>query len=272
METEGRVAVVTGGASGIGAAVSRALAGRGAASVVVADRDRAGAERVAAEITAAGGVAEAVTLDVSVAAEVQALVQRVEQRHGRLDLFFANAGIMVGGGVETPDDEWNRIWAVNVMSHVYAARYALPGMLDRGEGYLVHTASAAGLLTQLGAAPYSVTKHAVVALAEWLHITYAGSGIRVSCLCPQAVRTNLVPGLAALPAPDEGSALSHAARDGVLEPEQVAETVLAGLADERFLILPHPEVSKYEQRRAADRDRWLAGMARLVAPPQGSSE
>ncbi len=260
--------MVTGGASGIGAALCRALAERGAAVVVVADRDGAGAERVAADISAGGVTVEAAALDVSVASEVQSLVADVERQHGRIDLFCANAGIMVAGGVETPDADWNRIWAVNVMSHVYAARYALPGMVARGEGYLVHTASAAGLLTQLGAAPYSVTKHAAVALAEWLRVTYAHTGVKVSCLCPQAVRTNLVPGLSDRPvAPAEPGGASQAARDGILEPEVVADAVLAAIAEERFLILPHPEVATYEQRRAADRDRWLAGMARLVPPP-----
>ena len=266
MDPQGKVAVVTGGASGIGAALSRALATR-EATVVVADRDGDGARAVAAAIGSAGGHAEAAALDVSVAGQVESLVRQTEDRHGRLDLYFSNAGIMVAGGAEVPDEDWNRIWAVNVMSHVYAARYALPGMVERGEGYLMLTASAAGLLTQLGAAPYSVTKHAAVALGEWLSITYARTGVKFSCLCPQAVRTNLVPGLATRSLPADAEVASHAARDGILEPDQVAETVLGAMAAERFLILPHPEVATYEQRRAADRDRWLAGMARLVPPP-----
>ncbi|MDA8380340.1 MAG: SDR family NAD(P)-dependent oxidoreductase [Actinomycetota bacterium] len=267
MHLDGKVAVVTGGASGIGAALCRALAAAGADTVIVADRDEKGAESVAAAIAATGCRVEPVHLDVSIADQVETMVRRVEAEHERIDIYFSNAGIMVAGGVEVPDEDWDRIWAVNLMSHVYAARYVLPHMVARSDGYLVFTASAAGLLTQLGAAPYSVTKHAVVALAEWLQITYARSGIRVSCVCPEAVRTNLVPELAARTPPAAGSAVSQAARDGILEPEHVAVSVMEALADERFLVLPHPEVATYEQRRTADRDRWLAGMARLLPPP-----
>jgi NAD(P)-dependent dehydrogenase (short-subunit alcohol dehydrogenase family) len=264
----GRVAVVTGAASGIGRASALALAAQGAAGVVVADLDGEGAAKVAAEIEAAGHRALAVTADMAREADAQALAAQAEAEFGRIDLFFSNAGIIVGGGVEVPDEAWQRIWAVNVHSHVYAARAVLPAMLARGDGYLIFTASAAGLLTQLGSAPYSVTKHALVALAEWLSITYGDQGIKVSCLCPQAVRTNLgatsraqVGGGTLRP---PGSA-SEAAVDGVLTSEQVAETVLAGIADERFLILPHPEVAVYERRRADDRERWLRGMRRFQA-------
>jgi NAD(P)-dependent dehydrogenase (short-subunit alcohol dehydrogenase family) len=191
----------------------------------------------------------------------------------------------VAGGVEVSDDAWSRIWAINVQSHVYAARAVLPAMLARGEGCLVITASAAGLLTQLGSAPYAVTKHAAVALAEWLAVTYGDQGIRVSCLCPQAVTTNLgatslreLAGIAvpagsagspprpgAVPARDAGSVSTQASVDGVLTADQVAVSVIDGLAAERFLILPHPEVATYERRRAEDRDRWLGGMRRLRA-------
>jgi NAD(P)-dependent dehydrogenase (short-subunit alcohol dehydrogenase family) len=267
-EVAGKVAVVTGGASGIGAALALALAEAGAAGVVVADLDGEGAAKVAAQIEAAGHRALAVTADLAREEQARDLVARAEDAFGPVDLFFSNAGIIVGGGVEVPDEAWQRIWAVNVHSHVYVARAVLPGMLARGGGYLVFTASAAGLLTQLGSAPYSVTKHALVALAEWLSITHGDAGIKVSALCPQAVRTNLgatsraqVGGGALRP---PGSA-SEAAVDGVLTAEQVADTVLAAVADERFLILPHPEVATYERRRADDRERWLRGMRRFQA-------
>src|SRR5262249_36157106 len=175
-----------------------------------------------------------------------------------------NAGIATGGGVDAPDADWQKIWDVNLMAHVYAARAVLPHMLSRGDGYLLQTASAAGLLSQPGDAPYSVTKHAAVALAEWLAITYGDQGIKVSCLCPMAVDTNMFRGGAeALDGP-MGGAAGAAAVQGVLPPEDVADVVVAGLRDERFLILPHPEVATFERRRTGDRDRWLAGMRRLV--------
>ncbi len=271
MDIAQRVAVVTGGASGIGRSLSLALAGQGAAAVVVADVDAGGAAEVAAAIEAAGHRAMAVPADVTSPAEVEALVARAEAAFGRIDLFCSNAGIIVDGGVDLPDQAWSRSWAVNVQSHVYAARAVLPGMLARGEGYLVLTASAAGLLTQLSSAPYAVTKHAAVALAEWLSITHGDQGIRVSCLCPQAVRTNLIATSsreAGMPVRDSQAA-PQASVDGVLTPEQVAACVLDGIAGERFLILPHPEVATYEQRRAADRERWLSGMRRLQARLRG---
>src|SRR5205807_8033606 len=170
-------------------------------------------------------------------------------------LFCANAGIVVTGGVEASDEEWQRIWDVNLMAHVYAARALLPGWLDRGEGYLLQTASAAGLLTGLGQASYSVTKHAVVALAEWLSITYGDAGVKVSCLCPQGVRTNMLMA--------GGEDESNFLLPGSVEPEHVADVVVAGLRDERFLILPHPEVEEYFRRKADDYDRWLRGMRRM---------
>ncbi len=261
MDIEGRAVVVTGGASGIGRALCEAFAGSGARGVVVADLDGAGAEAVAGRLAAEGCPAVAHQLDVASEAEVAGLVRLAESIYGPVDVFCANAGIFVAGGVEVPDDAWERIWAVNVQSHVYAARAVLPGMLARGEGYLVHTASAAGLLTQLGSAPYSVTKHAVVALAEWLSITYGDAGVRVSCLCPQGVWTAMT-GVGDEDGP--GRPLSATAgRDGMLEPEAVAAAVLAAMAAESFLVLPHPEVSLYEQRRAGDRERWLRGMRRV---------
>ena len=270
MEIAGRIAIVTGAASGAGRAIALSLAARGAASVVVSDVDADGAATVAAEIEKAGGHALAVGADVTRQEDINHLVTRCEAAFGPVSLFFSNAGIIVPGGQEAADEAWSRIWAVNVHSHVYVARAVLPGMLARGEGYLVITASAAGLLTQLGSAPYAVTKHAAVALAEWLSITYGDQGIRVSCLCPQAFTSNLqatsvreLGGASELGGGSGGSA--QAAVDGVLTAEQVAESALAAIGTEQFLILPHPEVAMYEKRRADDRDRWLRGMRRMQA-------
>jgi NAD(P)-dependent dehydrogenase (short-subunit alcohol dehydrogenase family) len=285
VELQGRVVVVTGGASGIGRSLALAFAAAGAKGVVVADLDGDGAASVAAEVEAAGGAAVGVACDVSVEADVQSVVRTAEERFGPVDVFCANAGILVTGGIEAPDSAWDRVWAVNVKSHLFAARAVVPGMVERGEGYLVHTASAAGLLTQLGAAPYSVSKHAVVAFAEWLSITYGDAGVRVSALCPQAVATNLVTTstdvLAGKPVsvpPPRTDSISAAAGvgmkggaggDGVLSPDDVAAKVLEAIGEERFLILPHPEVETYEQRRAGDRERWLRGMRRAQAQMAG---
>jgi len=221
----------------------------GADAIIVVDLDRAHAEAVAGEI---GGVA--LQGDVGVEADIVQVVQETERRCGHIDLWCSNAGILFLGGVETPNAQWQKIWDVNVMAHVYAARAVLPGMLARGGGYFLHTASAAGLLSQIGSATYSVTKHAVVALAEWLSITHGEQGIKVSVLCPQAVRTNMLGGI------EDGGV---AGVDGVIAPEQVAQAVVEGLADERFLILPHPQVAEYVRRKATDYDRWLSGMRRL---------
>jgi NAD(P)-dependent dehydrogenase (short-subunit alcohol dehydrogenase family) len=254
MELTGRVAVVTGGAGGIGAALARRFVAEGAAAVVVADLDGRAAEALAAEI---GPAAAAVPVDVTVESQVQELVDQVQRRFGRIDLFCANAGITTGAGLAAPADAWSRSWQVNVLAHVYAARAVLPGMLARGEGYLLQTCSAAGLLTAVGDAPYTVTKHAAVGFAEWLAVSYGDRGIRVSALCPQGVRTPML---------DHGLASGHvgaritAASGAVLTPEQVADAVVAGLAEERFLILPHPEVAGYARRKVADPDAWLSAM------------
>jgi NAD(P)-dependent dehydrogenase (short-subunit alcohol dehydrogenase family) len=254
MQIEGKHVVVTGGASGIGRALARRFAAEGARGVVVADLDAAGCAAVAAEVK---GVAA--PTDVADEAAVRALVTRAEDAYGPIDLFCSNAGIAVTGGVETSNADWQRIWNINVMAHVYAARAVLPSMLERGAGYLLNTASAAGLLNQIGSAPYGVTKHAAVALAEWLAITYGDRGIVVSVLCPQAVRTAMT---------DAGSAVGDvgvgAARvDGMIEPEDCAAAVVEGLARESFLILPHPDVLTYLRRKADDYDRWLTGMQRF---------
>jgi NAD(P)-dependent dehydrogenase (short-subunit alcohol dehydrogenase family) len=271
MNITGRVAVVTGGASGAGRALCLGLAERGAAGVVVADVDQDGAGQVAAQIEESGRAAIAVLADVSREADVQALMARAEAAFGPVGLVFSNAGIIVAGGPEATDDAWSRIWAINVHSHVYVARAVLPGMLARGEGYLVITASAAGLLTQLGSAPYAVTKHAAVAFAEWLSITHGDQGIRVSCLCPQAFTSNLLDtsrreaGAQAMPATGAAGPSAQAAVDGVLTAAEVARVALDAIGTEQFLILPHPEVATYEQRRSADRERWLRGMRRMQA-------
>ncbi len=262
MNIADRVVIVTGGASGIGRELCRAFVAAGARGVAVADIDGAGADLLAGELEGGAGRAIAVQVDVADEGQVAALVTTTEKAFGPVDLFCANVGIIVGGGVETPDAEWERMWAVNVMSHVYAARTVLPTMIERGEGYLLHTASAAGLLTQLGSASYSVTKHAVVALAEWLSITHAAQGIKVSCLCPQGVWTNMT----GAPTEEANPVLSATAgRNGMLMPEEVASAVVEGLGEERFLILPHPEVTMFEQRRAGDRERWLGAMRRIQA-------
>jgi NAD(P)-dependent dehydrogenase (short-subunit alcohol dehydrogenase family) len=247
MELKDRVAVVTGGATGIGRALCRRFAQEGA-RLVVADLDEQGATEVAESVAGL-----AVKTDVSVEADVVQLVAKATEKFGRVDLFCSNAGIALDGGPEASDAGWQRIWGVNVMAHVYAARAVLPQMLARGDGYLLQTASAAGLLTQVGSAPYSVTKHAAVAFAEWLAITYGDQGIKVSCLCPQGVRTNML----------ERARGGAFLRDGALDPDRVAGIVAAGLRDECFLILPHPEVLEYFRRKSDDYGRWIRGMRRL---------
>jgi NAD(P)-dependent dehydrogenase (short-subunit alcohol dehydrogenase family) len=273
VELDDRVVVVTGGASGIGRGLCRRFAAEGARAVVVADLAADGARAVAAEINdgdESGSTtrALAVPTDVSREGDIVALVELTEATFGPVDLFCSNAGIAIGGGAEVPDESWETIWHVNVLAHVYAARAVLPGMIARGEGYLLNTASAAGLLTNLGAAPYSVTKHAAVGLAEWLAITHGDEGIKVSCLCPQGVRTAMLLGGLDPSAPEGGDQAFPAgevvlASGDLLEPEDVAEAVVEGLREETFLILPHPEVGEYFRHKATDYDRWLRGMRRL---------
>jgi NAD(P)-dependent dehydrogenase (short-subunit alcohol dehydrogenase family) len=264
MQIEGKVIVVTGAGGGIGAGMARAFAAAGAAAVAVADIDEAAASAVAAEVEQHGVRALSARVDVGDESAVQALVERSEVELGPIDLFCANAGIMIAGGIDVADDDWDRIWRVNVKSHIYAARAVIPRMLERGGGYLLHTASAAGLLTQLGAAPYSVTKHAAVSFAEWLSITYGDRGIKVSCLCPQAVETAMTGPMSRL-GKDRPIGAGTAASDGMLQPADVAATVIAAIEAEQFLVLPHPQVATYEKRRADDRDRWLRGMRRAQA-------
>jgi NAD(P)-dependent dehydrogenase (short-subunit alcohol dehydrogenase family) len=255
MHIQGKVIVVTGGANGIGRALCRKFAAEKAKAVVVSDIDIAGAEQLAAEIKAT-----AIAANVSKQADVEKLVAETTKRFGQVDVFCSNAGIGVAGGPEAPDQDWQQSWEVNVMAHVYAARAVLPQMLERKEGYLLQTVSAAGLLTQIGSAPYSVTKHAALSFPEWLSITYGDQGLKVSALCPQGVRTNML-----ARADFAGGAFLL---DTAIEPEQVADAVAQGMAEEKFLILPHPEVAKYFQNKASDYERWLRGLRKLQATTQ----
>ncbi len=258
MEIRDKIVVVTGGGSGIGEAIAeRSLAG-GAKHVVVvdlvADRAAAVAERLGADATGVG-------VDVADEQAVGSLVQDTLAAHGAIDLFVSNAGYGKRGGLELRNEDFQRMWEVHVMAHVYAARAVLPSMIERGEGYLLNTASAAGLLTQMDSVIYAVTKHGAVALAEWLSINHHHQGIRVSCLCPQAVATNILANF------DDDSPVGRggggqAGGDGVLAPAVVADACLDAIANERFLVLPHPEVATYAQRKSTDEDRWLAGMRR----------
>jgi NAD(P)-dependent dehydrogenase (short-subunit alcohol dehydrogenase family) len=250
VEVSGKNIVVTGGANGIGRALCESFAKAGAARITVVDLDEANASKVADSV---GG--KSFRLDVGSRPAIEELVRDVEADAGPIDLFVSNAGIALAGGPEVDVESWNHIWDINVMAHVNAAQAVLPSMLERGEGYLLNTCSAAGLLSQIGSAPYAVTKHAAVAFAEWVSITYGNRGIKVSVLCPQAVRTNMTAGI-----PNGGVA----GVDGMIEPEELAEVTMVGLHDEKFLILPHEIVRTYYQRKGQDIDRWLAGMRRLA--------
>jgi NAD(P)-dependent dehydrogenase (short-subunit alcohol dehydrogenase family) len=262
MRLTGRHVVVTGGGGGIGGALSQRLAQEGARAVVVADRDLPAAEAVAQPIDGL-----AVEFDAASESSVQALIAQATEANGPIDIFISNAGVPGGmGGPETPDEIWQEAWQVNVMAHVWAARALLPEMVDRAEGYLINTASAAGLLTQVSSLVYSVTKHAAVSLAEWLAIEYGDSGIRVSCICPQGVRTPMLD--LAMEEPAGAAAL---AAGGLIDPEEVAEAVVQGIADERLLILPHAEVAHHMALKGSDPERWIAGMRRLVRNARAGS-
>ena len=256
MELKDRVIVVTGGGSGIGESLCRRAVAEGARHVVVADLIGDRARSVAESL---GAVASPAEIDVSDEAAIQALVESAQGAHGPIDLFVSNAGYGRRGGVELSNEAFQKMWEVHVMAHVYAARAVLPSMIDRGEGYLLNTASAAGLLTQMDSVVYAVTKHAAVGLAEWLSIAHYHQGIRVSVLCPQAVATNIM----AEATKGERTTVGQAGGDGILQPEAVAEACVQALRDERFWVLPHPEVATYVERKAADVDRWLAGMRRF---------
>jgi NAD(P)-dependent dehydrogenase (short-subunit alcohol dehydrogenase family) len=253
------VIVVTGGGSGIGAGMARRFVAEGARAVVLADRDPAAVAAVAAEL---GSRASAAVLDVTDEAAVAGLVAAVLAEHGRIDLFCSNAGLATRAGLrDDPAGAWQRAWEVHVMAHVYAARAVLPAMIAAGGGYLLNTASAAGLLSAPGDAPYTASKHAAVGLAEWLAYTYRDRGIRVSVLCPMGVDTPLLmDGLAA----GSPAAAAVAASGPVIGVLDVAEAVVQAVTDEAFLILPHPQVGRFWATKAADVEGWLADLAHLA--------
>lgn len=248
MELKDKIVVVTGAASGIGRALALRFAAEGAKTVVCVDLNLAGAVETAEQI-------DGVAFEVNVGREgdIAALIDRVESDIGPIDLFCSNAGILTVGGMEVPNEDWQKIWDINVMSHVWAARHLVPRMIERGGGYLLNTASAAGLLNQVGAAPYGVTKHAAVGLAEWLALSHGDQGIHVSVLCPQAVRSEMT----------RGHEDSVASLDGLLEPEVVADACVKAINDETFLVLPHPEVLGYMRLKTENYDRWIGGMRKL---------
>ncbi|MCA9080974.1 MAG: SDR family oxidoreductase [Planctomycetaceae bacterium] len=249
MDIDERVCIVTGGANGIGRAIAERFVQEGAAQVVVADIDGAAAQKTAAEIGALG-----VACDVGDEAQLATLIGETFERTGRIDVVVSNAGITASGGVEAPDEDWQRLWQINLMAHVYAARAAVPLMLEQGEGYLLQVASAAGVLTEIGSAPYSVTKHAAVSLAEWLSIQYRRKGLRVSCLCPAGVATDFL---------DLDDPIHQFLHFSAKTPAEVADSVIEGMRDERFLILPHPEVGEYFQFKGDQYDRWLHNFSKL---------
>ncbi len=248
MEIQDRVVVVTGAARGIGAAMCERFAAAGAKAVIASDRDSA----VFVSADQYGGVP--VICDVANECSVIDLVETVLNRWGRIDVFCSNAGITAKGGLECSNAEWQRLWDVNVMSRLYAARAVIPAMIEAGSGYLVHTASAAGLLTEIGSAGYSVTKHADVAFAEWLSVTYGRQGIKVSCVCPLGVETDML---------DESDPIHRYLQLHSISAMQAAESIVQGIEREQFLILPHPEVAEFFRMKADNHDRWLKGMQRL---------
>ena len=251
MRVKDKIIVVTGAAGGIGRALAERFLKEGARQVVVSDINGDGVEATGKEL---GCVP--MRTDVSKDAEVKRLIEETEEKVGPIDLFCSNAGLGTGPSEQSPDSEWQLAWDVNVMSHVFAARHLVPRMIARGGGYFLNTASAAGLLNQVGGASYGVTKHAAVGFGEWIALTYAHKGVKVSMLCPQAVRT-------AMTEQTEDAGIKAAAADGMIETDVVADCVIEGLDKESFLILPHAEVATYIQRKTADYDRWIKGMNRM---------
>jgi NAD(P)-dependent dehydrogenase (short-subunit alcohol dehydrogenase family) len=255
MDIRNKVAIVTGGASGIGRSIARRFAADGARGVVVADVNLEHAQAVADEIK---GIA--VRCDVSKEADIQALVATARQHYGQVDAYISNAGILGRmGGLDLEDALWDAMWNIHGMAHVWAARAVVPEMVARGEGFFMVTASAAGLLTIVESAPYAVTKHAAVAFAEWLRIAYGRKGVQVACLCPQSVQTNMISGT------DGGSA----AVNGILAPEVVAQEVVSTMDNGKFLVLPHPEVAQYFRNKGQDYERWIGGMQKMYARHNG---
>ncbi|MEO0379430.1 MAG: SDR family oxidoreductase [Pseudomonadota bacterium] len=248
MDLKDKTVVVTGAANGIGRALCTAFAAQGANAIACVDIDAEGVNILSNGINVLPFIA-----DVTHEDQIAQLIADVEDRLGPIDLFCSNAGVFAPGGAEAADADWQRLWEVNVMAHVWAARHMVPRMIARGGGYLLNTASAAGLLNQIGSAPYGVTKHAAVGLAEWLAMTHGDAGIKVSVLCPQAVRTAMIAGF------EDGVA----SIDGLLEPEQIATACIDAIRSETFLVLPHPDVLEYMRHKAADYDRWIGGMRKL---------
>jgi NAD(P)-dependent dehydrogenase (short-subunit alcohol dehydrogenase family) len=256
MELKDKVIVITGAGGGIGRALAQRFRQEGPKGLILADIDAAAVEKTAAEVNGL-----AVTVDVANEADIVNLVERAEAEVGPIDLFCSNAGIATSCDLATPNEDWQRIWEINVMSHVYGARAVVPRMIARGGGYLLNTSSAAGLLNQIGSASYGVTKHAAIGFGEWVALTHGHEGIKVSMLCPQAVRTAMTD--------NDGIGATAAAIDGMMEPEELADIVVEGLRAESFLILPHPEVLTYMQRKSSDYDRWISGMNRLQQKIRG---
>jgi len=254
VELSGKNILITGAASGIGRALAIRFAEEGPASLTLLDLHQPPVQDLAQELASDTLDVLAMGVDVADESQIEAAVAEAESHFGPMDLCCSNAGIGTGGGAEVPTEDWQRIWDINLMAHVHMARAVLPSMLGRGDGYLLNTASAAGLLTQIGSAPYAVTKAAAVSFGEWLAITHGHQGLKVSVLCPQAVNTPMIADM------DQGGV---AGVDGIIEPEELAEVVVAGIADERFLILPHPKVEEYVRRKGDDYERWITGMQRL---------
>jgi len=248
MELKNKVAVITGGSGGIGRAMAKAFLDEGARAVVLADLGKDAVQAAAGELTC-----DSMVCDVTDEQQIVDLVEYTQNRHGPIDLFCSNAGASVEGVLtDAANEVWQKQWELHVMSHLYAARAVLPSMIARNEGYLLNTASAAGLLAAIGSGPYTVTKAAAIKLAEFLSITHADDGIKVSVLCPQGVNTAMAP-----------RSLGNGQTDGIIEADQLAQVVVTAIREERFHVLPHPEVETYVRRKGDDIDRWLAGMRRL---------
>jgi len=265
MQIKDKVTVITGAGSGIGRSLALGFAKKGAKVIVCTDLNEENAAETASMV---GATATSAKLDVGDEAAIENLVKKVEAEHGGIDIFVSNAGYGQRGGLDLPTEDWARMMNVHTWSHLAAARAVIPGMIERGGGYLLNTASAAGLLTQMDSGPYAVSKHAAVALAEWISINYAEQGIGVSVLCPQAVRTAI---LGPLKDKKGDSNTRQAAGDGILEPDVVSDDCIDAIEKERFLVLPHPEVETYFQRKANDYDRWLSGMRRFRERLQAKS-